>query len=84
VRCVQNQSPQSGLVSLQLLSQQPSTVSHAELVQVLEDQGILIRAIPNPNCVRVSIHYFTLESEINTLVRAIARWSTPDPLVENG
>ncbi len=61
--------PQSGLVSFQLTNQ-----SHAKLVQFLENQGILVRTIRDPDCVRASIHYFTLESEIDHLVKAIQKF----------
>jgi L-cysteine/cystine lyase len=42
------------------------------LVQYLESQKILTRTIANPNCIRVSVHYLTLESEIDQLITVIS------------
>ena len=42
------------------------------LVDQLEAQGILVRVILKPNCVRVCVHYFTTEAEADRLVAAIA------------
>ncbi|TAF10977.1 MAG: aminotransferase class V-fold PLP-dependent enzyme [Nostocales cyanobacterium] len=67
IKCLKNSPPQSGLVSFQLANHQPSS----KLVQFLEAQKILTRTIANPNCIRVSVHYLTLESEIDQLIAAI-------------
>ncbi|MBD2291962.1 aminotransferase class V-fold PLP-dependent enzyme [Anabaena sphaerica FACHB-251] len=71
VKCLKNSPPQSGLVAFQLANNQPSS----KLVQFLESQKILTRTIANPNCVRVSVHYLTLESEIDQLIAAIEIFS---------
>lgn len=34
-------------------------VSHGELVRRLEDKRFVLRTIPNPSCVRASVHYFS-------------------------
>ncbi|MDM9385711.1 aminotransferase class V-fold PLP-dependent enzyme [Chlorogloeopsis sp. ULAP01] len=70
-------APESGLVSFQLA--QNTHQSHPQLVNFLESQGLFIRIIANPNCVRACVHYFTLESEIDKLVEGIREW-----LVVNG
>ncbi|MFM6283089.1 MAG: aminotransferase class V-fold PLP-dependent enzyme, partial [Dolichospermum sp.] len=67
VKCLKNSPPESGLVSFQLTNQ-PSL----KLVQYLESQKILTRTIANPNCIRVSVHYLTLESEIDQLITVIS------------
>jgi L-cysteine/cystine lyase len=54
-----------------LTNNQPSL----KLVQFLESQKILTRTIANPNCIRVSVHYLTLESEIDQLITAIKEFS---------
>ncbi|MTJ11352.1 aminotransferase class V-fold PLP-dependent enzyme [Anabaena sp. UHCC 0187] len=69
VKCLKNSPPESGLVSFQLTNQ-PSF----KLVQSLESQNILTRTIANPNCIRVSVHYLTLASEIDQLITAISSW----------
>lgn len=66
VKCLKNSPPESGLVSFQLTNQ-PSS----KLVQSLESENILTRTIAHPNCIRVSVHYLTLESEIDKLIAAI-------------
>jgi L-cysteine/cystine lyase len=71
VQCLKNSPPESGLVSFQLTNNQ----SHRDLVQFLEAQKILTRTIADPSCVRVSVHYLTLESEIDLLVDAIDSFS---------
>jgi L-cysteine/cystine lyase len=67
VKCLKNSPPESGLVSFQVTNQ-PSF----KLVQSLESENILTRTIANPNCIRVSVHYLTLESEIDQLIAAIS------------
>lgn len=54
------------MVSFQLTNQ-PSS----KLVQSLESENILTRTIASPNCIRVSVHYLTLELEIDQLIAAI-------------
>ena len=67
VKCLKNSPPESGLVSFKVTNQ-PSF----KLVQSLESENILTRTIANPNCIRVSVHYLTLESEIDQLIAAIS------------
>jgi L-cysteine/cystine lyase len=67
IKCLKNSPPESGLVSF-CVTNQPSS----KLVQSLESQNILTRTIANPNCIRVSVHYLTLESEIDKLITAIS------------
>ncbi|MEH2070471.1 MAG: aminotransferase class V-fold PLP-dependent enzyme [Nostoc sp.] len=69
VKCLRTSPPESGIVSFQLTNNQPQ--ASAKLVQFLESQKILTRTIANPNCIRATVHYFTLESEIDQLIEAI-------------
>ncbi|MBD2213756.1 aminotransferase class V-fold PLP-dependent enzyme [Nostoc linckia FACHB-104] len=69
IKCLRTSPPESGLISFQLANQQPQTT--VEVVQFLESQRIFTRKIADPNCVRVCVHYFTLESEIDQLVEAL-------------
>jgi L-cysteine/cystine lyase len=64
--CLLTTPPQSGLVSFQW--QGSSTL---ELVKTLEAQGILIRKLAFPDCVRAGVHYLTLEEEIEALLSAL-------------
>ena len=72
VTCLRTAAPKSGLVSFRLQDQ-----SHAQQVQRLESQNILVRTILNPDCIRACVHYLTLESEIEQLVAAVR--SIPRP-----
>jgi len=67
VKCLKNSPPESGLVSFQLTNNQ----SALELVKFLESQKIMIRRVATHDCIRVSTHYLTLESEIDQLIAAI-------------
>jgi L-cysteine/cystine lyase len=64
--CLRTAPPEAGLVSFQLTSGK-----HQELVSELEQQGFLLRTILDPPCIRACVHYFTLESEIDRLVKLI-------------
>lgn len=69
IKCLRTSPPESGIVSFQLANNPPP--AHLKLVQFLDSQKILTRTIADPSCTRVSVHYFTLESEIDQLVEAI-------------
>ncbi|MFN4877673.1 MAG: aminotransferase class V-fold PLP-dependent enzyme [Aphanizomenon sp.] len=69
VKCLKNSPPESGLVSFQLTNQ-----TSIKLVQYLESQQILTRTISQPNCIRISVHYLTLESEIDELITAVSNF----------
>ncbi|WP_448267268.1 aminotransferase class V-fold PLP-dependent enzyme [Nostoc sp. DSM 114159] len=69
IKCLRTSPPESGIVSFQLANNQPQ--AHLKLVQFLDSQKILTRTIADPSCIRASVHYFTLESEIDQLIEAI-------------
>ncbi|MEA5532797.1 aminotransferase class V-fold PLP-dependent enzyme [Crocosphaera sp. XPORK-15E] len=67
VKCLKKSPPEAGLVSFQV----DRNISHAAIVQQLENQGFLLRTILNPDCIRACVHYFTLPAEIEQLVGVI-------------
>ncbi|MGL5132767.1 MAG: aminotransferase class V-fold PLP-dependent enzyme [Planktothrix sp.] len=67
IQCLRTSPPEAGLVSFQLTNGK----SHKSLVNTLENQGIFLRTLLDPNCVRACVHYFTLSSEIDQLIDAI-------------
>ncbi|MEH2290966.1 aminotransferase class V-fold PLP-dependent enzyme [Nostoc sp.] len=69
IKCLRTSPPESGIISFQLANNQPQ--AHLKLVQFLDSQRILTRTIADPSCIRVSVHYFTSESEIDLLVETI-------------
>lgn len=69
VTCLRTTPPETGLVSFRLANQ-----AHDQLVQFLEARDILTRTILDPACVRACVHHFTLESEIERLVQAVAEF----------
>ena len=71
ITCLRTATPECGLVSFKLTNKQKSSFNHQQLVQFLEKQGLMIRTILDPDCVRACVHYFTLPSEIDQLVEAI-------------
>jgi L-cysteine/cystine lyase len=68
VTTVSQTPPRSGLVAFQLASGH-----HGRAVEHLEQSHIYLRQILNPDCLRASLHYFTSESEIKTLIDGIAK-----------
>ncbi len=73
VKCLRTSPPESGIVSFQLTQQQPQ--ASLKLVQFLESQKIFARTIADPDCIRATVHYLTLESEIDQLIEGIQRFT---------
>lgn len=74
VTCLRTAPPESGLVSFQVGDR--SAVTHDRLAKQLEQQGVLIRTILDPTCLRACVHYFTTEAEIEHLVKMIQQTLT--------
>ena len=64
------QPPSSGLVSFQIKGDR----SPAEWVQALGGDGIWIRDLADPACLRACTHAFTSSAEIDNLMTALARY----------
>ncbi|GBE94044.1 aminotransferase class V-fold PLP-dependent enzyme [Nostoc cycadae] len=73
IKCLRTSPPESGLISFQFV-QHDSQIS-LKLVQFLETNRIFTRTIAKPDCVRATVHYFTLESEMDELVEQIDKFS---------
>ena len=72
IRMVRQTPPDSGLISFWVLDNgQPSPHLHRTLVATLEEQGVFLRTLLSPNCVRACVHYLTLESEVIQLAQTI-------------
>jgi L-cysteine/cystine lyase len=67
VLCLQNQPPESGLVSFKI----PNLISYKDLVYGLEDRRLFLRKVTNPDCLRACVHYFTERQEIDQLVETL-------------
>ncbi|NDJ18606.1 aminotransferase class V-fold PLP-dependent enzyme [Myxacorys almedinensis] len=67
ITCLKTSPPEAGLVSFQT-----NSGKHQSLVQYLEEKKCFVRTILNPNCVRACVHYFTTDSEIDSLVEFIS------------
>ncbi|NJM27328.1 MAG: aminotransferase class V-fold PLP-dependent enzyme [Pseudanabaena sp. RU_4_16] len=66
--CLRANPPQAGLVAFTIVGKSPVAVMHK-----LEcEHQILIRSIPDPDCLRASVHYLTVEDEIDRLVSVLA------------
>ncbi|MDJ0718819.1 MAG: aminotransferase class V-fold PLP-dependent enzyme [Prochloraceae cyanobacterium] len=68
INCLKNSPPEAGLVCFQVTG----NISHKKLVKNLEKQGFMLRTLADPDCVRACVHYFTLPTEIDKLIAAIA------------
>ena len=68
VRTVLGEAPPAGLVSFSL----ESGPSHAAVVQQLGDQGLWIRQLDDPDCLRACTHITTSEAELDRLLEALA------------
>jgi L-cysteine/cystine lyase len=67
IKTLRTTPPASGLVSFQIKGQ-----SHLECVKTLESQHqVMVRLIADPNCIRVCLHYLTLESEVDLLANTL-------------
>jgi len=64
---IQEEPPEAGLVFFRVPGAEPQST-----VRALEAQGILVRAIPHAGCLRASLHYLSLEEEIDRLLTALA------------
>ncbi len=56
--------PLSGLVSFYF----PAGKNPKQIVQTLENNHFFLRTLSSPPCIRACVHYFTLESEIHSLL----------------
>ncbi|HEY9642099.1 MAG TPA: aminotransferase class V-fold PLP-dependent enzyme [Coleofasciculaceae cyanobacterium] len=72
ITCLRTAPPEAGLVSFTVDRKEPGI--HTRLVQALEQDSIFLRTIQDPDCVRACLHYLTLESEIDQLVKAIRKF----------
>jgi L-cysteine/cystine lyase len=67
VECLKNSPPEAGLVSFRV----DGLIECNKLVQLLEKEGLFLRTIASPDCIRACVHYFTLTTEIDQLVNSI-------------
>jgi L-cysteine/cystine lyase len=68
VRTELGEPPPAGLVSFSL----ESGPSHAAVVRQLGDQGLWIRQLDDPDCLRACTHITTSEAELDRLLEALA------------
>ncbi len=67
INCLKTSLPESGLVAFTIRGKSPTT-----LMQKLEtEHHICIRSIPDPNCLRASVHYLTTIDEIAQLISVL-------------
>jgi L-cysteine/cystine lyase len=72
ITCLRTAPPEAGLVSFTVDRKEQGI--HNRLVQTLEQDSIFLRTIQDPDCVRACVHYLTLESEVEELVKAIQKF----------
>jgi L-cysteine/cystine lyase len=62
IECLQHSPPQTGLIFLR------SKSNPHQVVRYLETQNCYTRSMYDPECVRLSLHYFTTRNEVDLLV----------------
>ncbi|MFM7886561.1 MAG: cysteine lyase, partial [Pseudanabaena sp.] len=77
VDCIRQLPPESGLVSFQINHDVAKSViaqnSHGLIARQLESEyQVFIRALPEPDCLRASVHYLTTMADIERIVSIIA------------
>ena len=65
--------PPAGLVSFTLVRSDGTAIDPAVIVRALGKQGIWLRSLPDPACVRACTHLTTTEEEVERLVAALAQ-----------
>lgn len=74
INCVKTEPPLCGLVSFEIKDKiaSPSHKSQYQISQYLEtNHKIIIRSIPNPDCLRASVHYLTTKDDIDFLIKIL-------------
>jgi L-cysteine/cystine lyase len=77
INTVRQLPPESGLISFQINREIAKSAiaqkSHAAIARQMElEHQILLRSLPEPDCLRASVHYLTSIDDINRLVSVIA------------
>jgi len=77
IDCVRQVPPESGLVSFQINRDIAKSAiaqkSHGLIARQLESEHqVFIRALPEPDCLRASVHYLTTTADLERLVSIIA------------
>jgi L-cysteine/cystine lyase len=67
IKCLKKTAPESGLVSFYLRNGKDAN----KMVKILEEKGFYLRTLANPYCIRACVHYLTLETEIEALIKGI-------------
>ncbi|HEV7672587.1 MAG TPA: aminotransferase class V-fold PLP-dependent enzyme [Thermoanaerobaculia bacterium] len=70
---LQTDRPEAGLVFFRLRGREQEQGS---LVRFLEGRGILIRTMPHLRCLRASVHYLTLASDVEALLDGLGGFPT--------
>jgi L-cysteine/cystine lyase len=63
--------PPAGLVSFTLARSDGTTIDPAAIVRALGEQGIWLRSLPDPVCVRACTHLTTSQEEVERLLAAL-------------
>ncbi len=69
IECLQTSPPESGLVVIRLKGHR-----HQHAAHFLEAEGCMLRAMYEPECLRICLHYLTTLSEIDRLVELLQNY----------
>jgi L-cysteine/cystine lyase len=67
IECLKQTAPASGLVSFYLKNGKDAN----KTLKILEEKGFYLRTLVEPYCIRACVHYLTLETEIEALIKAM-------------
>jgi len=74
IECLQKSPPEAGLVTIRSNNNPPHKV-----VRYLETQNCYTRFMYDPECVRLSLHYFTTRNEVDRLVELLQDYEQRGP-----
>lgn len=58
------------LAASSLVSFKMDGAKHAQIVKSLEEQNVILRTIPHPDCIRASVHYFSAQ-DVSRLLQTL-------------
>ncbi|HEU4768850.1 MAG TPA: aminotransferase class V-fold PLP-dependent enzyme [Pyrinomonadaceae bacterium] len=74
VDCLQQSPPETGLVTIRSKSNPPH-----KIVRYLETQNCYTRSMYDPECIRLSLHYFTTHHELDRLIDLLQDYEQRKP-----
>jgi L-cysteine/cystine lyase len=86
VTCLQAAPPEAGLVFFRCGADGDRGAGrhHERLARLLEARGVLVRSMPGAGSIRASVHYLTLESDLDRLCAEVSALAERQPWKASG